>query len=697
MRLPKRKGSFHAQHSPVGAHSSFTIGMHGAVGGFALEKGEAGTGAVYAGFIDSEAVTLFPFFKPAEKSAAELFDHQKAQATNRKTVHALEEGEITREYGFASDAFTSGELKFEVLSPFYEIPDPETTTSSINKRACCPTLFARLTLDNTGGETSKTAIFALHDHGCPMHLGAASEFNGFLFQDGELGMATSGPVEAFQVLDLSEIGKPGFKPRIHGVGMCFGFLAEVPAGESREILISLAAFRAGRATHGMEMAYWYTRYFANIRDVLEYSLTHSDWYLEQVAARDAELAASDLNEAQQFLVAHASHSYYGSTQWLDHGGQPFWNVNEGQYRMMNTFDLTVDMLFYEMRYSPWTVKNVLESFVTHYAYHDEVRLPGDRDKHPGGLSFTHDMGNRNIFSPKAYSSYELSDLDRECFSYMTHEQLVNWICCAGVYISGADDADFFQRHLRILEDCYQSLLNRDHPDPERRNGVMGCDSTRCGEGGEITTYDSLDHSLGQARNNLYLAVKSWAAYVILGELFARGGLGDKAGEARESARLCASTIVGAWDASLGYIPAVLEAGNTSAIIPAIEGLVFPKVMGLQDLIAFDGPYRDLMHTLKRHFQAVFQKGVCLYEDNGWKLSSTADNSWMSKIALCQYVARSVLGIDFGDAQLEQDTAHMDWEVFGSTFHACSDQFSSGQAMGSLYYPRIVTNILWLDL
>ena len=33
-----------------------------------------------------------------------------------------------------------------------------------------------------------------------------------------------------------------------------------------------------------------------------------------------------------------------STQWLDNG-QPLWVVNEGEYLMINTLDLTVDMLF----------------------------------------------------------------------------------------------------------------------------------------------------------------------------------------------------------------------------------------------------------------------------------------------------------------------------------------------------------------
>ena len=47
MILPNEKNSFHAQHSAIGAHSSFTLGMHGAPGGLALEKGQPADGAVY--------------------------------------------------------------------------------------------------------------------------------------------------------------------------------------------------------------------------------------------------------------------------------------------------------------------------------------------------------------------------------------------------------------------------------------------------------------------------------------------------------------------------------------------------------------------------------------------------------------------------------------------------------------------------
>ncbi|MDQ8192908.1 glycoside hydrolase family 52 protein [Coraliomargarita sp. SDUM461004] len=695
MRLPTEKNSFHAQHSAVGAHSSFTLGMHGAPGGLALEKGQPADGAVYVGTIVNDQITVLPFFEHMNNSEIARFDHQNQPETCHDALTVLEAKDITRDYRFASDHFITDDIHFEVISPFGDLPDPSTADQATNKRAACPVVFAKLTVDNRQGKQTKTALFALGEHGCPMPIHEPGKFTGFLFGNGNLGFATDALVEPLQTFDLSKAKKPDGTQLVPRFGGSYGFMMDVAPGECREMHISLGTFRSGTATLGLEMPYWYTRFFTNLRDVLEYALEHKDWYYQQAAQRDAELEATTLSDAQKFLIAHASHSYYGSTQWFDDSGKPFWNVNEGEYRMHNTFDLTVDMLFYEMRYSPWTVKNVLETFIQRYSYYDEVRLPNSDTTYPGGISFTHDQGNHNNFSPEGYSSYEISGIDRRCFSYMTHEQLVNWICCTGVYVCQSQDRAFLTRHLKTVKDSYTSMLNRDHPAPTQRTGVMGCESSRCNGGGEITTYDSLDSSLGQARNNLYLAVKSWAAYLALAELFRQTDETVLAQQATASAKLCAATVMSKWDDVLGYIPAVFEDDNQSAIIPAIEGLVFPQVMGLKDAIALEGPHGAFIATLKRHFLAIFKPGICLYPDQGWKLSSTADNSWMSKICLSQYVARSVFGIDFGQEQAAHDQAHMDWQIFGSTFNACSDQFSSGKAMASLYYPRIVTNILWL--
>ncbi len=379
---------------------------------------------------------------------------------------------------------------------------------------------------------------------------------------------------------------------------------------------------------------------------------------------------------------------------MDADEQPLWVVNEGEYRMMNTFDLTVDHLFFEMRLNPWVVRNALDLFVDRYSYRDTVRFPDNDTEHPGGLSFTHDMGVANTFSPPEYSSYELFCLDG-CFSHMTHEQLVNWVCCAGVYLAQTNDVGWREKREETLVDCFQSLLHRDHPDPAKRNGVMALDSSRTMGGAEITTYDSLDVSLGQARNNVYLAVKTWAAYVLLEQLFRQLELTTEADEAAAQARRCADTLCSrVTDA--GYIPAVIDEDNDSKIIPAIEGLVFPYVCGLTETVSERGPYGDLIKVLKRHLTTVLVPGVCLFDDGAWKISSTSNNSWLSKIYLAQFVMRRVLGLPWGEAGAAADAAHVNWLLDEElSYWSWSDQIVAGKITGSKYYPRGVTSILWL--
>jgi hypothetical protein len=203
----------------------------------------------------------------------------------------------------------------------------------------------------------------------------------------------------------------------------------------------------------------------------------------------------------------------------------------------------------------------------------------------------------------------------------------------------------------------------------------------------------LDISLGQARNNLYLAVKSWAAYIGLRLVFSKSGDVRPERTASRQATLCARTICANMRED-GFIPAVMGENNESAIIPAIEGLVFPLRWGLKPLLKRGGEFEFLKESLGRHLNTVLVKGTCKFVDGGWKLSSTNDNSWLSKIYLCQHVAREVFGLGPDTAA---DEAHRDWLLDPeNSYFAWSDQMVAGKARGSKYYPRGVTAWLWLS-
>ncbi len=686
--------SFHSQHSPMGALASFTCGAHGAKGGMGLELPGPYQGNITVGYLDSaDTLHLLPLFEDSGHSEAERYVEGASASGKQKII-----SDVTREYLWATDRISGPGVSFEIVTPFFAIPDPQYATPTELAFASCPVIQASITFKNDGDAPIR-GIFALGiDH---RWTSLSEQSNGVLtgaMSQGQIGFATQNE-EATCWMDFDPISA---MKRKHStpeflLGPTAGLEIFVPEGEERTIEITLGFFKAGTATHNRAMSYYYTQHFTNLSQVLEYGIACREEYIELAKERDEELAAAKLNDEQKFLIAHATRSYYGSTQWLWDGAQSVWVVNEGEYLMMNTFDLTVDMLFFEMRFNPWTVRNVLEQFASRYSFYDEVFDPVDPDTfYPGGISFTHDMGVMNHWSPTGRSSYEVGGLDRVCFSHMTCEQLTNWVLCAGVYLAKTHDDDFLRRYRQTLVECFSSLQNRDHPDPAKRDGIMSFESSRTQGGGEITTYDSLDHSLGQSRRNIYLGGKMWASYVILEKLFELSELTELASAAARSAKLAADTLAAGFDPELGYIPAVLESGNKSAIIPAIEALVYPHVIGIEEATSEHGPYGAYIKALKKHFKQVIDSGICLYDDGGWKLSSSADNSWISKISLCQYVARAVLGIDHGEDQIKADQAHARWEREGAALSACSDQFRSGVAHGSLYYPRIVANILWLS-
>ena len=62
--------SFHAQHSPMGAYSSFTIGMAGAPGGMAMERGSPADSAVFVGYkTASGRIHSMPFYQGVDNDA----------------------------------------------------------------------------------------------------------------------------------------------------------------------------------------------------------------------------------------------------------------------------------------------------------------------------------------------------------------------------------------------------------------------------------------------------------------------------------------------------------------------------------------------------------------------------------------------------------------------------------------------------
>ncbi len=695
---------FNAHHSPIGAFASFTLGFPGEGGGLDLELGRSPKQSVYIGLErkDGTGYDTLPFHEFQSDDESKRYDIENPDHNPNKPriLHPIAKEQVKRDFRLATDTWSAGDLTFRIYTQVRSVPDPAKASAEELAEVLVPAVLAELTIDNTGSDKPRRAFFGYKgtdpyssirrlDDTMEGYAGVGQgRFTAIVSQDEGVKSA-----QFFSIEDI--LTNPHEENWAFGLGSTGTLVMDTPAGAKQTYRFAVCFYRGGYVTAGIDAAYYYTRYFANIEEVARYALAHYDKLAAGAIRANALVDDANLTDDQKFMMAHSIRSYYGSTQLLDHGGKPFWVVNEGEYRMMNTFDLTVDQLFYEIKFNPWTVKNELDYFTSRYSYADRVRFPGDETEYPGGISFTHDMGIANTVSRPQYSTYELFGLDG-CFSHMTHEQLVNWVLCAAVYVEGTKDQAWLDANLPIFEQCLASMLNRDHPDPAQRNGIMGLDSTRVKGGAEITTYDSLDVSLGQARNNIYLASKCWAAYIALEKIFAEQGKQELSRTAGEQADRCAATIVSHVSED-GTIPAVIGEGNESRIIPAIEGLIFPYYTGCPEALERGGRFGSYIEALDTHLKKVLVEGVCLFEDGGWKISSTSNNSWLSKIYLCQFVARRLLGLPWDEKGQRADAVHVKWLTHETlSIWSWSDQILAGEITGSKYYPRGVTSILWLE-
>jgi len=742
---------FNAQHAPMGAFMSFTCGNPGTRGGIGLQIGSPGDQEVFIGVIDGDRyadvpLKCLPFYIGAASKAVEAFTAETAgpsEANVRPDAVAFDLKEITRTYGWCTDNWTAGDLSFTVYTPFGAIPDPAKSTVEEMREGLRPAVVAELVVDNTKGTKPKTGIFALnHARTGPRmiteDLGRTRRV-GFAFRR-EAGVAG-------EVFDVTAGKKAGPQPfgfmrwsatdgirekynPVHLLGSCPGLGFEVPPGKKYAMVMAIGCYLEAPVTTGLSGTYLYRRYYKDLTDVLSSTLDAAGKLMKAAEKRDAKLESSPLSDDQKFLIAHATHSYYGSTQLLEVEKKPFWVVNEGEYCMMNTLDLAVDHVFWELDRNPWLVKNLLDNFARLYSYKDQIKIYRDSfapahgfdhdpsqpppppdaaqlsrpyDKKAGGISFCHDMGAHNNFAPRGRSSYELANLT-STFSYMTVEQLCNWTLTAGCYLAKTRDTAWLKKNKNVIQDILASMVNRGG-----EAGFAQFDSTKTAGGQEITTYDSLDHSLAQTRNNVYMAVKSWAAYRALALMFR--DLGDKANQ--EKSQKLAEKVAGvvAAQAVGGILPAIFEKGNPgyhSRILPAVEGCVYPYYFAKQGYagVSADEVYgtpaeKKMYEVLKEHTRKLLTdpQHRNTFDDGGIKLSSTSTNSWMSKICIFMHVTRKVFGLDKDPAVAavfqKADAAHVIWEAVGSAYWACSDQIVSGEGKASRYYPRIITSALWM--
>lgn len=679
---------FHTHHGAFGAYGSFTLGNAGAGGGFSVHDGRApSSGQVHIGVLRRGSASFLPFSKP---SGADVSAFAISSADIGSRVETLAPAALERELGWGTDTWRAGELSFSLATPFCPVADPRRAGWEALGDLILPAAWAELVLDNTESDESAVLVAGV----APGDTGAAALNSPGLVGvglQGRFGMASSASSGATAYAGFSLFDCFGAdltcKPP-HWLGTCWGLAWRVPPGERRTVRFSLGWYHAGPATTGLSTVYAYTRLWESLEAVLERAVEVADSAWETARLRDREL--DGLSPERRWILAHATRGYFGNSQLLSTPeNEPVYVVNEGEYAMMNTLDLAVDQGFFEGRFFPWATREILDLSASRHSFLDRLKVPGDTVLHEGGVSFCHDMGVRNQFSEAGTSSYEISDRDG-CFSHMTFEQICNWLLLSARYLHDSGDIEWARSKRDLLEALLTSLQRREHPDPLLRRGTPDADSSRCGAGIEITTYDSLDPSLSQSRGNLYATVKLWASYLAAQRLLEAVDL--PAQTAREGALRCAAAVEG-WPQSKGMLHALDDGRVGSVILPALEGLIHPLSWNDADAVSPQGRFGGMVNRLGVHLARALDSGLCRFPDGGWRLSSSSENSWISKIALVQHVAERVYG---RPPDRRADAAHVAWLAPGSARWGFTDQIVSGRGIGSKLYPRGVTAILHLE-
>jgi xylan 1,4-beta-xylosidase len=697
----KKCAMFMTHHSPVGAWSSLTFGFPGRAAGIDSECNADSRNAELLVAVGRRGgkTKAFPFFSGLKREERKVKLFRSLNLKDHWRFIGPEK--ITRTLSPCVDEYRAEEMTLRVYTPHPSLPDPDKKGSL--KYATCPGLLLELDIDNTGSDKPAYGFIGMEY----ISIGTIHRLEGT--PDNKLaGVGVSSgwalaarpvPGKVFPCIRENSIARyvKTCEEAEDLFGKEGGVVAKVPAGKKGSFLFAFGFYRQGNATQGIEGPYYYTKYFSRAEEVCGYVLDNALRIKNECALTDGYFERLCRDERRVQLFSQAVRSYYANNQLIESCGKPYFNINEGIFGYRNTLDLCADHLPWELFWNPWVVRNMTDNYIEKYSYTDRLTFPSAKGKtFPGGLTFTHDMGNSTMFSPLGKSCYEHSDPDRGC-NFMTTEELLNGIYCLAGYALAGNDKKWNSKRRSAALRLMSSLENRDHYDPSKRTGVLKANSTKCaGFGGEITTYDCLDSSLKSSQGSIYIAVKTWCACLMLEAFFKKAGDKGGAARARKMADRAARSLLAGFNAKEKCFPANLFNRSDSKIISAIEPLGVPYFLGLKNELF---SYGELISLLKQHALTCFAKGNCIdRKTGGMRLSSTSANTWPSKTSLCLFVAEEILGINL-DAYPTLMRELLYWTQVAAGEITISDQIlADKRAVGDYegrYYPRIVTSFLLL--
>ena len=197
---------------------------------------------------------------------------------------------------------------------------------------------------------------------------------------------------------------------------------------------------------------------------------------------------------------------------------------------------------------------------------------------------------------------------------MASEILLNAIYLLTGYALMADDTPWSKTRLPFARELLASLECRDHWDPAQRTGILKAESASA-RGPEQTVFSLLPDcppALSHARGNLYLAVKTFCANLLLTTYYQNNNDLHSADYSYAFAQKTAASLTAAFNSQTQSLPAnlltpqdsALTTQHASLMLAALEPLALPTYLGLTSTLAEYFP--ELFNALKTHALACLK-------------------------------------------------------------------------------------------
>jgi hypothetical protein len=421
-------------------------------------------------------------------------------------------------------------------------------------------------------------------------------------------------VATLQAHDIAELA-----PRIEPAADTGGVVIRVAGRAARTVTLVFAAYTQGLVTTGVDARYFYANYFPRVETVANFLLQNANRVRESCVSFDARTTAACADPHKLAVFSTAIRAYDAPTQVLDSAtptGPAAHFATLETRGARNALDRAGDHLPWELFRNPWVIRNIFDLATTAYAYHDKLLFPDDEtpaEPRAGGMTFARDFGFGSAYAPGAVvvpagpGRPALSAFDGGgagpgwAGGNLASEILLNAIYMLTSYALMADDTPWAKTRLPFARELLVSLENRDHWDPAKRTGILKAQSAAA-NGPEQTVFASLpeaDGVLALARGNLYMAVKTFCANLLLTTYFQNNNDLHSADYSYAFAQKTAAAITAAFK---DFLPANLLTPDTGASAPrllaALEPLALPTYLGLTSTLAEYFP--ELFQALKAH-------------------------------------------------------------------------------------------------